>query len=289
MKEVTPELLRDHKLPGHEEGDKDLRGRVLVVGGSRELAGGALLAATAAMRSGAGKVRIATARSVAVPLAVHMPEVRVIGLAETQGGSIAPSAGEELAKETANSDAVLIGPGMMEQPASNELTAGLLERLEGPAVLDAGALGCLPQLAPVLERHGGRLVITPHAGEMAHLLGIERDEVQADPVGAARRAASALHCVVVMKGARTLIVTPQGEAWLFTGGTIGLATAGSGDVLAGVITGLLARRMPPVWAAIWGVFLHGEAGTRLTKRYGGIGLLAREIPGEVPAIMAEFG
>jgi NAD(P)H-hydrate repair Nnr-like enzyme with NAD(P)H-hydrate dehydratase domain len=123
---------------------------------------------------------------------------------------------------------------------------------------------------------------------MAQLLGLTRDEIEADPRAAGREVAALLHCVVVMKGAQTHVVSPDGKSWLFTGGTVGLATSGSGDVLAGIILGLLARGAAPVWAAIWGVFLHGEAGTRLTRRYGGIGLLAREIAGEVPGVMAEF-
>ena len=286
---VTPELLREHRLPVSAEGDKDARGRILIVGGSREVPGGALLAATAAMRAGAGKLQIATVRSIAPAMGLMMPEALVIGLDETEAGGIATGNLERVARAAARVDALLIGPGMMEQPVTNDLTAALLDRIERPAVLDAGALGCLPKLAGTLERHAGRLVITPHAGEMARLLDVERETIVADPVAAARRAAAMLHCVVVMKGAQTYIVSPQGETWRFAGGTIGLATSGSGDTLAGIIAGLLARAMPPAWAAIWGVFIHGEAGTRLTRKYGGIGLLAREIPDEVPAIMAEFG
>ena len=289
MNAVTPGLLRAHKLPVHEAGDKGLRGQILIVGGCREVPGAALLAATGALRAGAGRLQIATTRGIAPALGLMMPEALVIGLDETEAGGIAPDNAERIAKAASHADALLIGPGMMEQPATNDLTAALLDRIGCPALLDAGALDCLPDLAGTLERHAGRLVITPHAGEMARLLGVERDAIAADPVAAARRAAAMLHCVVVMKGASTHIVSPQGEAWRFDGGTIGLATSGSGDTLAGIIGGLLARAMAPAWAAIWGVFLHGEAGTRLTRRYGGMGLLAREIPGEVPAIMAEFG
>ncbi|MBV8913539.1 MAG: NAD(P)H-hydrate dehydratase, partial [Acetobacteraceae bacterium] len=165
------------------------------------------------------------------------------------------------------------------------LTVDVVSRLELPAVLDAGALGCVPHLS---EHAPSVRIITPHAGEMAKLLDCKREEVEADPAAAGREAASRYRCIVVMKGAQTQIVEPGGTAYLFTGGTVGLATSGSGDTLAGVTVALLARGTPPVWAAIWGVFLHGEAGTRLFRRYGGIGFLAREIPGEVPRIMAEF-
>jgi len=282
---VTPELLRAHPLPTPGEGGKDARGGVLIVGGCVAVPGAALLAATAALRAGAGRLRIATCRSIAPSLGLAMPEALVMGLEETPSGGIAPGEAERLAETAGRMDAVLIGPGMMGGDAAEALAFGVLPRLEVPAVIDAGALGCLPKLAGPLRRQP---VITPHAGEMAKLLGRTREAIEADPEAAARDAASALRCTVVMKGAQTHIVSPEGETWLFTGGTVGLATSGSGDVLAGIITALLARGAPPAWAAIWGVFLHGSAGSRLVRRYGGIGFLAREIAGEVPALMGAF-
>ena len=131
-------------------------------------------------------------------------------------------------------------------------------------------------------------MLTPHAGEMATLLDVTREEVQADPLGAARRAAGALGVVVAMKGGGTFVVSPQGAAWWCDQGNVGLATSGSGDTLAGVIAGLLARGATPVDATIWGVFLHGEAGDRLARKRGPVGYLARELPAEIPSIMAEL-
>lgn len=128
-------------------------------------------------------------------------------------------------------------------------------------------------------------MITPHAGEMARLLGIDRSEVEADPLAAAHRAADRLGCVVIMKGAQSWIVAPSGEPWLYGGGGIGLATSGSGDVLAGIVAGLLARGAEATTAAAWGVYLHGQAGRRLAERIGPLGFLAREIADEVPAIL----
>ena len=288
MIHITPELLRTNPLPMPEEGDKDARGRVLIVGGSLEVPGGALLAAEAALRTGAGKLKIATCRSIAPQMGLAMPEALVMGLDETGAGGIAPDAADGIVETARKVDAVLIGPGMMDPEATDPLTASVLSRLRVPAVLDAGALRCMPRLADTLRRSGAARIITPHPGEMAQLLDREREEIEADPQEAGRQAASKLHCIVVMKGAQTHIVDPEGGTWLFTGGTVGLATSGSGDTLAGMIVALLARGAPPVWAAIWGVFLHGGAGTRLFRRYGGIGFLAREIPGEVPHVMAEF-
>ena len=288
MTPVTEALLRAHPLPRHDNGgSKEARGTVLVVGGSLAVPGGALLAAVGALRAGAGKLQIATCRSVAVNMGIAVPEALVMGLPETEAGGIAPEAAEQLAKRAVRVDTILVGPGMMDPDATAALVAGLLDRLDGQTiVLDAGALHDLRAQQHALRRHSGRVVLTPHAGEMARLLDIERTEVEADPLMAARHTAGLLGCTVVMKGAETHVVTPQGEAWLFQGGTIGLATSGSGDTLAGVVTGLLARGAPPVWAAIWGVWLHGTAGNRLMQHHGGVGFLARELLAEIPALMA---
>ena len=290
---VTPELLRSIPLPRHQEGeDKDGRGRVLVVAGSVEVPGAALLCGIGALRAGAGKVQIATCRSVALHLAVSMPEARVIGLGETPGGGIAVEEADRLAGHTGRCDALLLGPGMAnDDDEASLLTTRLLERMEGGGpgiVLDAAALLKLHDCQAALRRHAGRVVLTPHAGEMATLLDVTREEVQADPLGAARRAAGALGVVVAMKGGGTFVVSPQGAAWWCDQGNVGLATSGSGDTLAGVIAGLIARGATPVDATIWGVFLHGAAGDRLARKRGPVGYLARELLAEIPSIMAEL-
>ena len=284
MKEVTPAALRAHALPEHTAGSKEQRGTLLIVGGSRETSGGALLAGTAALRAGLGRLQIATVASVAPMLGLAVPEAAVAGLPETESGEIDPDAAGKLAERAAKVDAVLIGPGMSADPSAEALTSGLLQACDVPVVIDAGALRGLPGLG----RPPRSCIISPHAGEMAHLLEEEREAIEADPEAAARRAAERFGCVAVMKGEQTHIVGADGEPWLFRGGTIGLATSGSGDVLAGVIAAVLARGLEPLWAAIWGVALHGGAGARVTERLGGIGLLARELPAELPGLMAEL-
>ncbi len=287
---VTPELLRGMPLPRHrDDDDKDGRGRVLVVAGSVEVPGAALLSGTAALRAGAGKLQVATCRSVALHLGLAVPEALVAGLEETPGGGIAPGAAALLRERGDRCDAVLIGPGMADGPAVAALTAELLAGLDGPAiVLDAEALARLLDCQDLVRRRKGRVVITPHAGEMAKLLGVHRDEVAADPLATARRAADLLGCVVAMKGGCTHVVAPDGAAWVCGQGNVGLATSGSGDTLAGIIAGLLARGAAPVCATIWGVFLHGEAGRRLAKAQGPVGFLARELLAEIPCILADF-
>lgn len=287
MTPITPAVLRAEKLPEHEgAGSKDARGAIFVVAGSVEVPGAALLAAVGALRAGAGKLKIATCRSVATALAIAVPEAMVLGLEETEAGGIAPAAAERIIKAGARADAIVVGPGMMDPAACSALVAAVLDGVHETAlVLDAGALAGLQDRPAALHRHAGRVILTPHTGEMARLLGIPREEVEQDKLRHARDVAARFQCVVVMKGADTEVVSPQGEVWQFCGGTIGLATSGSGDTLAGVIGGLLARGAPPTRAAIWGVYLHGEAGARLVRRHRGIGFLARELLAEIPGVM----
>jgi ADP-dependent NAD(P)H-hydrate dehydratase len=292
MTAIMAETLRALPIPAPGEGgDKDARGRVLVAGGSRQVPGGAVLAAEAALRAGAGRLRVATGREIAVPMAFRLPEARVIDLPETDAGDIAPSAAAKLANAAMQVDSLLLGPGMMDANAAAALVQGVLARMDpqrAPQLaLDAGALCGQDVLREALRPYAGRAVLTPHAGEMASILGVGRDAVEADPIGTGRHAAALLQAVVVMKGARTHVVSPAGDAWSYTGGSVGLATSGSGDVLAGLLAGLLARGAPPVSAAVWAVWLHGEAGASLAQRIGPIGFLARELAAEIPRLMAQ--
>lgn len=259
----------------------------MVIGGERSTPGAVVLAATAALRAGAGKLQIATAGSVASFLGVAVPEALVVSLAETRQGAIHRRAAAALAVTASRADAVVLGPGMMDHGATNNFLTALLERIErGPVlVLDAGAVSTLDGNAASLARHEGNLILTPHAGEMAALLDEEMDSVLEKPLQIALSAAAAYRAVTLLKGAETLIARPDGRAWRYKGGDVGLATSGSGDVLAGIIAGLAARGADATTAALWGVFLHGEAGNILAARQGRIGYLAREIPPELPALM----
>lgn len=288
---VTADWLRGQPLPGHAGAqDKQARGTVLVAGGCLEVPGAVLLAGQAALRSGAGRLQLASCAGLALGLGLAMPEARVIALPETADGQIAAAAAARLHRQATAAQALVLGPGMMRDDDTLPLLQALLQDAASlpPMVLDAAMLSCLAECPDLLRGLGGRAVLTPHAGEMAGLLGIERSAVEADPLAAARRAAAMLQAVVVMKGACSRIVTPQGEAFAYGEGNIGLATSGSGDTLAGVIGGLLARGATPLRATLWGVFLHGEAGGRLARRIGPLGFLARELPDELPGLMAEL-
>jgi hydroxyethylthiazole kinase-like uncharacterized protein yjeF len=287
---VDRDFLRRHPLPEIEiSAGKDERGTVLIIGASREVPGAILLAAEAALRAGAGKLQIATVASVALHLALAIPEARVIALEETAEGEIDPGCASRLVTEVENADAVLIGPGMADEGGARALSLALLD-MGGKAafVFDAAALTGLRDELEALCACGRGFAITPHPGEMATFLGIHKDAVVGDPEKAGMQAAAAVGGVVAMKGPKTFICSPDGGSWSCEGGGIGMATSGSGDALAGLIAGLAARGASPLLAVQWGVFLHAEAGRRLANRIGTVGFLARELAGEVPGILAEL-
>lgn len=291
---VDDALLHAWPLPmPDDEGDKEERGRLLVIGGSRQMPGAVILAATAAMRAGAGKLAIATGDSVAQLVALAIPESRVIGLSETGEGGIATAAATALESMKGRLDAVLIGPGMLDEPAICDFVHALLPMLDGVnVILDAAAMGVVCEAeanggkdAGFLGRYGARVLLTPHAGEMAHLSGATKEEVADDPEGIARRMAQRWQATVALKGPVTHIATPDGRLWKHEGGNVGLAASGSGDTLAGIIVGLAARGAPLEQAGAWGVALHARAGDRLAERTGPLGFLTRDLAAEVPMLM----
>lgn len=289
-------LLRDWPLPmPSDEGDKEERGRLLVIGGSRQMPGAVILAATAAMRAGAGKLAIATGQSVAQLVALAIPESRVIGLPETSDGGIDASATQALAGMRGRLDAVLIGPGMQDEPAICDFVHAFLPMLDGVrVVLDAAAMGVVCDAAAgggagFLGRYGADVLLTPHAGEMAHLSGASKEEVSADPAPMAQRMARQWQATVALKGPTTFIANQEGSLWKHAGGNVGLAASGSGDTLAGIIVGLAARGAPLAQAGAWGVALHARAGDALARRSGPLGYLTRDLAAEVPMLMHSLG
>ena len=291
-RDVDASLLRNWPLPlPSNDADKEDRGHVLILGGSHEMPGAVILAATAALRAGAGKLTIATGRSVAQLVALAIPESRVLGLEETAAGGFALEAVAALDPLADKISAILVGPGMQDEAGTARLVHALLPRLEGGKVrvlLDANAMGAVlhpPEGGAAPFRFGTPVVLTPHAGEMAHLTGIDKEDICAAPEHHALDMADRLNAVIALKGARTIIAAPGGERWQHEGGNVGLATSGSGDVLAGIIAGLAARGAELDQAVSWGVALHARAGERLAERFGKLGYLARELPDEIPALL----
>jgi ADP-dependent NAD(P)H-hydrate dehydratase len=286
-RKIDAAYLSANPLPNPDEGgDKHSRGRVLIIAGSVDVPGAALLAGLGAMRSGAGVLQIATCKSNAAHLGMAMPEAMIVGCRETASGEIDPLDSARLVDLANDADAVLLGPGLVDEAPVAELRSELLSRVAEPVfVLDASAFTSLRNSRGVAPTHRRRMIVTPHSGEMAKFLQIDKKEIEADPLAAARSAAGVLDAIVAMKGVRTHIVSPHGDALCFEHGPVALGTSGSGDVLAGIMAGLAARGAEPRLATAWAVYLHGNAGRRWVEHNGRLGLLAREIADEIPRLM----
>lgn len=273
--------LDQHPIPPVVDGGKETKGRILIVAGSRDVPGAALLAATAAMRAGAGKLRIATVERVATQLGIAMPEAMVIGLPQAADGGFAKAAVDRICELAGDVDAVTAGPGVRANETSAAIASGLLET-KAALALD---VAMLETLSPPKQVHARTPLLLPDADELAALLDCGSSEVERDPVGCGIRAAKLYRSIVLVKGVVSHIVTPAGRSWTYVGGSPGLGVSGSGDVLAGIVGGLLARGTHPLNALLWAVWLHGEAGACLAKKVGPIGFLAREIADEIPALL----
>lgn len=288
MSEVSSILdaawLRRHPLPVHPEGtDKNSRGRVMLVGGSLRVPGGLILTALAAFRAGAGKVQMGLPEPLAIPTGIAMPEAGIFALPHEEGEIADASA---LVERLDGCDCMVLGPAMASPSAAVAMMDALLPAMEaGPVVIDAACVGAAAARLAAVEALAGGAILTPHVGEMAQLTGLDAAEIEARRDEVAVEWAKRLKAVIVMKGAMTLVASPDGEVASYGGGGVGLATGGSGDVLTGIIAGLCARGLPAFEAACWSVWLHGEAGRRLAERLGPMGFLARELPGELPSLM----
>lgn len=278
---VTPALLRAWQLPEPgEDGSKHDRGTVLLVGGSASTPGAVLLAGLAVLRAGAGRLQVATVQSTAVALAVALPEALVSGLPEGEGGSLDPDCAEQVVASCDGAAALVVGPGLTGKDEARELLRRVLPVVaEGSVLVDAVALAALGGHPELLVGLAGRVVLTPNAGETKALLAGEEREGE----DAARWLAERYGAVVAVKGC---VAAPDGRAWYDEAGGVGLGTSGSGDVLAGVVGGLLARGCRPEQAAVWGQYLHAAAGDRLAARVGRTGFLARELLDELPPVLA---
>lgn len=284
---IEPAFLRTLELDPLSAGaDKNERGEVLVVAGGRGVPGAPWLVGLAALRAGAGKLAIAATAETGVALGLAAPEAAIIRTPTDAQGEISLRASACLAESAEGADAVVVGPGMMNSATARALTMRLMTSVGAPFVVDAGALPSLAATGAFASAGAGRSVLTPHAGEMAAMLDLSKEEILARPLEAAREAAGLFHSIVVMKGPTTWVVSPDGLAWRHDGGVPGLGTSGSGDVLAGAIAGFLAQGHPPMNAAAWGVYVHASAGAALAETVGSLGFLARELLDVIPRARA---
>lgn len=274
---ITRDMLHGHVEPRDPEAHKGDFGRILIVAGTRGKTGAAHMAALAALKSGAGLVTIATPRSCQPMIAVMAPEYMTVALPEEgEDGRLAPEALDLVLAQPA--DVIAVGPGLGTGDAITAFVTALLEQSGVPLVLDADALNAFATDPLRLHaRDGLDVIVTPHPGEMARLLGTTADEVQADRVAAARGLAEQRDLHVILKGHRTLVAAPDGAVAVNLTGNPGMATGGTGDVLTGVVAAWLAQLLDPDAACRLAVYVHGLAGDLAQADCGEVAMIATDV------------
>lgn len=293
---INRKLLREMPLIEYSnDASKADYGKLLIVVGSQRLPGPAILSAKAALRSGCGTVRVAAPASICTQIGVTIPELMMIPLPETSDGTASVKALKILERQYEACDAAVVGPGLDENDETNALCLQIVSACPLPLLIDAQALVALGKTAAekrdfgvsrtnrVLER-----VLTPHPGEMSALLRIETKEVEANREQMAHNFAQQNRVTLVLKGRETLIAAPDERLFLNTAGTRGIGTAGSGDVLSGVIGALLAQGMDATRAAVWGVHLHAKAGELAAAHQGDDGMMATDFLERLPHALKHF-
>ncbi len=271
-------------LPGRPaDGHKGTFGRTLIVAGSRGMSGAAALAGLGALRSGTGLVTVAVPESIEQVVASLEPSYMVAGLPEDEAGRLSVAAGAKICDLADQATAIAIGPGWGQGDELGGLVAHLYESISVPLVVDADGLNGLAHMSVPAAREGrSPRVLTPHPGEMSRLLGMAIPEIEADRKGCARQLSELTGAVVVLKG-RGTVISGGGRNIVNSTGNSGLATGGSGDVLSGLLAGLLARQMEAFDAARLGVFLHGLAADLAVEELTESGLVASDLPDWIPA------
>lgn len=257
-------------------------GKVLVIGGSREFTGAPSMTSLAALRSGAGAVVLGVPSSIHPVMARKLTEVILQALPESAEGTIGSAAFDDIMSRMKWADVVAIGPGLSRSRETDRLVVDLLASINKPVVLDADALTALVGETSVLKKRKFPTVLTPHAGELSRLSGWSSARIESDRVTAARESARLFRSVVVLKGSGSVISGPGGACFINSTGNPGMATIGSGDVLTGLIAGLMAQRMEAEQAAWAGVFVHGLAGDMVAEKSGMRSLLAMDILNALP-------
>jgi hydroxyethylthiazole kinase-like uncharacterized protein yjeF len=264
--------------PRAADSNKGSYGHVLVVGGSMGKAGAVAMAGMSALRTGAGLATVATAKSIQPTVAGFHPELMTERLAETDAGTISSNADLRLEELLAGKTVLAIGPGISRHRQTAEIVRTLVAKCRIAMVVDADGLNAFEGLTGELNGKGRTLVITPHPGEMARLAGCSTAEVQKDRLGTARTFAREHEIIVVLKGHRTLVVQPDGEAWVNTTGNPGMATGGTGDILTGMIAGMIAQNPKDAFLAVLtAVHLHGLAGDVARETVGEHSLVATDL------------
>lgn len=272
-------LTRDsviQKLPARpQDANKGTFGKVLVVAGSENYPGAAYLACAACYRVGAGLVTLATEQTVKIIVSKKLPEATFL------------SKGEVLEK-ISEYDVLLIGPGLGQSKQSVKLVGEIFNKDLPPTVIDGDGLNIISKIGKWWEKLNGKIILTPHPGEMARLTGLSIQKIQSDRINVAQYFAKKWGKIIVLKGANTVVVSPAGQVLISPFANPVLSTAGTGDVLAGMIAGMLAQGLKPFDGACIGVYIHGLAGEKLRTKIGEAGVLASDLLSLIPLIIKEI-
>ncbi len=283
--DITP-LLRPRTANSH----KGLYGHPLIIAASLGKAGAAILAARGALRMGAGLVTAAIPESVAAIVASAQAELMTEPIPDRDGHFDGPAVIARLAALAEGKDALVVGPGIGVSDDTRQLITWLITdgaRPDRPLLIDADGLNALAEIGrDTLRRARGPVVLTPHPGEMARLLGVSTAAINADRISAARWLAESTGAYVLLKGSRTVIAAPDGVIYINSTGNPGMGTPGMGDALSGIVGALLGQKMNPLDALALGAFLHGDAANRVARRLGPIGYLAGDLIDELPRSIA---
>jgi NAD(P)H-hydrate epimerase len=254
----------------------------MIIAGSLGKAGAAVMAAKGALRSGAGLVSVAAPLGLIPVIQQQVMEAMCIPAGENIDGTLGIGAENELLKASDSMSACAIGPGLTTHYETVHVVRNLLQRMTLPLVIDADGLNAIAGTSDILKKAKAPVVVTPHPGEMARLLGVTADEVQKDRIGASSDFAKQYGVTVVLKGAGTIIAAPHGEVFINTTGNPGMARGGTGDVLTGMIGSLLAQGYGPTPAACLAVYLHGLAGDLAAEEKGETGMIAGDVVEKIP-------
>jgi len=267
-------------------------GHLLVIAGSPGMTGAASLTALSALRVGAGLVTLGIPEDLNPILETKLTEVMTLPLPQSKDKTLCKEGFEKIKDFSQKCKAMAIGPGISSTKQTKELISTIIDQLDIPLVIDADGINVLAGELPLLKKYKASLIITPHPGEMSRLVGASVEEIQKDRIGFTMALARRIGAIVVLKGARTVIASKEGNSWVNLTGNPGMATGGSGDVLTGIIGGLLTQKLSCLEAAKTGVYLHGYAADLAAQKKGEISLIASDtletIPEAIRRIKSEY-
>ena len=280
MRLPTP-LLRQKKNV-----HKNAFGHVLILAGSKRMVGAAALSSLAAMRSGAGLVTVGIPKSLNLTIQKKISNVIMTWpLKETKGQSLAFAAYSQVQESYSSYDSIVIGPGLSLHKSTQKFICKVIATSPKALIIDADALNALKGNLDILKHTSTLKILTPHPGEMARLTGLNKSVIERDRVKIAKNFAQKNRCVLLLKGSRTVVVSPQGKTYVNKTGNPGMATAGSGDVLTGMIAAFIGQGMSGFEAAQYGAYFHGKAGDSAAKSKTRISMIAADIIDNIPSVL----